>query len=89
MYYLCNVKWSKSETGSKFKHEKKFFSKKVSKYQPIFFLCLELPDRQTDNFSKESEKCQESIRKVSACIILLQLEIPGGASGTDVLTLTG
>ena len=50
MYYLCNVKRSKSATGSKFEHEKKFFFKKSVKVSAnLLFLRLELPDRQTDS----------------------------------------
>ena len=53
--------------GASLDKEKKVFSKKVSKYQPIFFLSLELPDRQTDSVFegkwKVSGKYQESVSK--------------------------
>ena len=68
IYYLCIRKAEQEWNGEQvWTRKKKFFQKKVSKYQPIFFLRLELTDRQTDSVSegkwKVSGKYQESVSK--------------------------
>ena len=79
--------------GTSLNTEKKFFSKKVSKYQSILFSRLELADKQTysafEDKLKVSGKYQESIRKVSASVILQQKKIPDYVSGTAFLPVRG